>query len=175
MSSAKRNIDEERVWIGLGANLGDATKTFLAVYHYLSDSLKDLRASSLFITRPFGYTNQGNFTNAVISGICQLAPVDLLTLLQRIECQLGKRKLRPNGPRVIDLDILFWGNRIVKINDLQIPHPRAAERDFVLLPMHELDPHWMDPVSGKSIEELLTTLSEHYFTGSRQPWPSSFQ
>jgi 2-amino-4-hydroxy-6-hydroxymethyldihydropteridine diphosphokinase len=175
MSSAKLNANEQRVWIGLGANLGDAAKTFLAVYHSLADSLANLQSSSLYITRPFGDTAQGNFTNAVVSGICQLEPLDLLALLQRIERQLGKRKLRPNGPRVIDLDILFWGNRILNVDDLQIPHPRATGRDFVLLPMHELDPQWMDPVSGKSIEELLTTLDEHYFTGSRQPWPNSVQ
>ncbi len=175
MLSAKRNADEQRVWIGLGANLGDAAKTFLAVTHYLSDSLKELRASSLYITRPFGDTDQGNFTNAVISGICPLEPIGLLRLLQHIENQLGKRKLRSNGPRVIDLDILFWGNRILKFNDLQIPHPRATERDFVLLPMYELDPHWIDPVNGKSIEELLLSLDEHYFTGLRYSWPNSFQ
>ncbi len=175
MSSAKRNTDEHRVWIGLGANLGDAAKTFLAAYHSLTDAIENLRPSSLYITRPFGDTSQGDFTNAVVSGICQLDPTDLLSLLQRIENQLGKRKLRPNGPRTIDLDILFWGNRIFNSNDLQIPHPRATERDFVLLPMHELDSHWIDPVSGKSIAELLLSLDEHYFTGSRQPWPNSFQ
>jgi 2-amino-4-hydroxy-6-hydroxymethyldihydropteridine diphosphokinase len=171
MSSDKRNNEEQQVWIGLGANLGDAAKTFRQVENALRPILDELRTSSLYVTRPYGDNAQDNFTNAVITGICSLDPQDLLAHLQKIENEHGKRKLRPNGPRTIDLDILFWGNRILKLSELNIPHQRATQRDFVLLPMHELDSNWIDPASGKSVNELLLDLHEHYFTGTRHPWP----
>jgi 2-amino-4-hydroxy-6-hydroxymethyldihydropteridine diphosphokinase len=172
MSNAKRNLLEHQVWIGLGANLGNAAQTFSAVHAALTGVIQSLRVSSLYVTRPYGDTAQNDFTNAVMTGTCTLEPMVLLRILQQLEGVHGKRKLRPNGPRTIDLDILFWGNLIARLPGLEIPHPRATERDFVLIPMQELDPDWIDPRSGKAIHALLANLTDHYFTGTRHAWPS---
>lgn len=170
MSNADLKPRAGRVWIGLGANIGDAAETFTRAREALSQYLSELQSSSLYLTLPYGDTDQDNFTNAVVCGYCELQALELLSALQAIEQSLGKRKLRPNGPRNIDLDILFWGDHQADLPGLKIPHPRAIERDFVLLPMQEIDPLWQDPRDGIPISELIHNLNEHYFTGTRLPW-----
>lgn len=158
----------EQIWIGLGCNLGDASRTFAEVRKQLNAWMENIRTSRIYRTRPFGDPCQPDFSNAVIAGTTALEPAELHSLLQGIEKSLGRVKTRPNGPRNIDLDLLFWGQRIWQSEILTLPHPRATQRDFVLLPMAEIDPDWCDPVSGKSVSTLIDSLSEHYFTGKTE-------
>lgn len=162
---------DERVWIGLGSNLGDARQIFRHAAQQLAPHLQDLQTSRLYRTRPCGDVHQPDFTNAVIAGYASVEPAALLPVLQEIELRLGKRTLRPNGPRTIDLDLLFWGQRCLRQSGLTLPHPRATARDFVLQPMADLDPQWVDPVSGRTVRELIDDLTEHFFTGEVNPWP----
>ena len=93
-------------------------------------------------TEPVGFLDQGKFLNAVLKGTTQLSPFDLLKQTQSIEEKLGRIKTIPNGPRTIDIDILFYDHEKISTPHLTIPHPRMWERDFVVRPLNEIEPDW---------------------------------
>jgi 2-amino-4-hydroxy-6-hydroxymethyldihydropteridine diphosphokinase len=103
---------------------------------------------------------QPNFLNMVVVGLCSLQPPALLQRILALELQMGRDRSSyiPKGPRTIDIDILLFGHRVVKRNDLSIPHPRLRERQFVLIPLLELEPDLQDPETGRSLAESLQTL-----------------
>lgn len=117
-----------------------------------------LSKSPLHITAPVGYTDQADFANAIIKIETTKTPQELHSVLCTIETTLGKNIAFKNGPRTIDLDIIFYGSAILETPDLQIPHPRAHMRKFVLEPLAELDPEFVHPVLKKTIRELLGQL-----------------
>jgi len=120
--------------------------------------LRLLRVSSLYETEPIGLREQRWFMNLAAEFETQLFPRQLLHRIQRIERDLGRRRMVANGPRTIDIDILLYGNFVVKTEGLEIPHPRYRERRFTLAPLVELRPDLRDPVSGKSVSEMLGEL-----------------
>ena len=95
------------------------------------------------------------FLNLVVEGETSLAPAELLAAIGRIERELGRVRDVPKGPRTIDIDILYYGSEVVRTRELEIPHPRIAERRFVLAPLAELAPELRDPVSGRTVREML--------------------
>jgi 2-amino-4-hydroxy-6-hydroxymethyldihydropteridine diphosphokinase len=145
----------EPIFIALGTNLGDRAGNLQTAKDALAPRVIVVRESSIYITPPWGYTDQSDFYNQVIEVRTSLAPVPLLRYLKAIEKQMGRVTLFRNGPRVIDLDILFYGERIVDVGDLQIPHPRLAGRAFVLVPLAELAPDLVHPVSQAPVNQML--------------------
>jgi 2-amino-4-hydroxy-6-hydroxymethyldihydropteridine diphosphokinase len=146
----------ERVHIGLGSNLGDRERYLLLAAQALSrvDAVSVLRHSAVYETEAVGPI-QPNYLNAVVETDCGLAPARLLTILKQIEVDLGRTPGTPWGPRIIDLDILLWGERIVAEPSLNIPHPELHRRRFALQPLSELVPDAVHPALHKTILQLL--------------------
>jgi 2-amino-4-hydroxy-6-hydroxymethyldihydropteridine diphosphokinase len=149
-------------YIGIGSNLGDklnhCEKAISQILKF--DRHKLLAKSSLFKTQPTGYTCQDWFVNGVIKIATDLEPPELLRTLKAIESQLGRTETFRWGPRTIDLDILFFDDIEIHTEELQIPHPLIQNRQFVLVPLVEIDRNLFHPVLNKSIQELLNDLKE---------------
>ena len=126
-----------------------------AVDRLQSRELRIVRVSSVYETEPQWRRNQRWFLNLVVEAETDLFPRQLLGRIAKIEQQLGRRRMLANGPRTMDIDILFYGSFIVDTPELKIPHPRFAQRRFVLAPMVELAPELRDPVSRRTMRELL--------------------
>ncbi len=148
----------ETVFIALGTNVGDCAANLQTAKALLCRKVAILQASSVYRTSPWGYTQQPDFLNQVIEVSTRLQPHALLRFLKRIEMKMGREKLILNGPRVIDLDIIFYGSRVLTSPDLQIPHPRMIGRAFVLVPLNEIAPDVIHPGLGISVQEMLTTV-----------------
>ena len=126
----------------------------------LSQRVQLGQVSSIYDTAPVGNTQQPRFLNLVCQVNTRLAPMGLLTLAKGIESKLGRTLHERNAPRPLDIDILFYGDQIIKTPKLVIPHPRLEERDFVLVPLAEIAPELVHPVSSKTIRELLQELKK---------------
>jgi len=137
---------EEICYIGLGSNLGNRQANINKAIEYLKSNsqIKIEKISSIIETEPQGGPPQGKFLNAVVKIKTSLAPQDLLRFLQDIEAKLGRTRLIRNGPRTIDLDILLYDNKVIDEPNLEVPHPRMFERDFVLKPLLEIEPDIFD-------------------------------
>jgi len=120
-----------------------------------SEELRLVRVSSFYETEPIGFAKQRWFLNCAAEFATQLFPRQLLRRIQRVELQLGRKRAVVNGPRTIDVDILLFGETRLKTPELEIPHPRCRERRFVLAPLAELNPELRDPVTHRSVSELL--------------------
>lgn len=156
---------EVRAWIGLGGNLPDSARTLHAVLAELGElsGCRLLRHSSFYRTAPWGMLDQPDFINAVAELATRLSANQLLQQLLEIERSHGRERSGPRwGPRLIDLDLLTYGESEINIDGLQVPHPRIAERAFVLLPLAELAPQMEIPGQGRVIE-LLTALDNSDF------------
>lgn len=152
------------VAIALGSNIGDAAANVRSAFKRLGTVLADARLSTLYESAPMYHTDQAKFVNAVAVGSSSDNPRNVLNKLKNIEKELGRGETFRNGPRVIDLDILFMGNVVWQDELLQIPHPRMAERPFVLIPLRELAADWPHPQTGKTVaamaEELVWNKSD---------------
>jgi 2-amino-4-hydroxy-6-hydroxymethyldihydropteridine diphosphokinase len=148
---------KKTVYLSLGSNVGDRAKNLRDAIAALGNSgVSVARVSSMYETEPVDYLDQPWFLNCVVEAETELAALDLLRALRGIEAQMGSRKLIAKGPRLIDIDILLYGNEIIDTPELQIPHPRMHFRRFVLEPLAEVAPSAQHPVSHLSISELLT-------------------
>jgi 2-amino-4-hydroxy-6-hydroxymethyldihydropteridine diphosphokinase len=147
-----------QVYLGLGSNLGDRAGYLRRARENLAPEVNLLRASSVYETPPWGYSDQPAFLNQVVEVQTDLEPEALLAKLKGIESELGRVKNFRYGPRCIDLDILFYVNCVYQSERLTIPHPSLAERAFVLVPMNELAPNFIHPLLHKPISELLAGL-----------------
>ncbi len=143
------------LYLALGSNLGQRLANLQAAAGALAPQVQVLRASRVFQTPPWGFSDQPAFLNQVLEAQTELAPLDLLAHLKSVESNLGRQPTFRNGPRLIDLDILFYGDQVVDLPGLAIPHPRLAERAFVLVPLAELAPGLRHPILGASIGDLL--------------------
>jgi 2-amino-4-hydroxy-6-hydroxymethyldihydropteridine diphosphokinase len=154
------------VYIGLGANLasvaGPPEATLAAVASRLETLGRLVAQSSLYSTEPVGFAEQPRFINAVVALETELAPGTLLDGLLAIEREFGRDRSTSfrNGPRTLDLDVLLFGDLVVSEADLEIPHPRLADRAFVLVPLAEIAPHAIDPAAGRTVGQLLQSLRE---------------
>ncbi len=149
-------------YIGIGSNAGDKVLNCeTAISEILKiDRHRLLVRSSFFNTRPIGYTAQDWFVNSVIKIETDLEPIDLYRMLKTIEIRLGRKETFRGGPRVIDLDLLLFDNRRIETEELQVPHPRLHERQFVLIPLAEIDQNLIHPVLKKTVGELLEEIKE---------------
>ena len=146
------------IFLGLGSNLGDRCKNIMQTMAELSKVIEVTKESSIIETLPMYDLEQPPFMNAVLEASTELSPSTLIALTKALERKMGRIKTRPYGPRVIDIDILYYDDNIINSDDLTIPHPLIAERDFVLRPMSEIAPSFRCPVSGKSIRQMLQEL-----------------
>ena len=152
---------EKDTYIALGSNLGDRELNLLRAVAEIGKlpSCKVTALSSFYETSPVGVTDQPLFINAVLRLTTRLAPHDLLNRLQYIETAIFSRKRTILwGPRTIDLDLLLYGDEVISSEELIVPHPRMAERRFVLQPLSDIAPDLKHPVLGKKIAELLEAL-----------------
>ncbi len=151
----KREHKPVVIYLGLGTNLGDRLDNLRAARVALSPRVFVLRASQVYETLPWGYADQPSFLNQVLEAQTLLTPRRLLAHLKSIESRLGRTPTFRYGPRLIDIDILFYGSQIIEMDGLIIPHPHLAERAFVLFPLAELAPDLVHPHSGLSVQQLL--------------------
>jgi 2-amino-4-hydroxy-6-hydroxymethyldihydropteridine diphosphokinase len=154
-------------YIALGANLpspaGPPEATLAAAAERLAAFGRIAARSSLYSTAPVGFENQPRFVNAVVALETHLSPQELLDGLLTIEFAFGRDRAasQPNGPRTLDLDILFYGDIVLSESALEIPHPRLAGRAFVLVPLHEIAPELRHPRFGRTVVEMLQSLPDH--------------
>jgi 2-amino-4-hydroxy-6-hydroxymethyldihydropteridine diphosphokinase len=151
------------IYLGLGGNLGDPPATFRKAIGQISDFAQVIDVSKLYRSKPYGFSDQPDFYNAAARISTDLTPLDLLARLQDVEQKLGKKVVRENGPRIIDLDLLLYGDETLNLPELQLPHPGILLRDFVLRPLHDLNPALSHPNwQGKSLDSALADLGESY-------------
>ncbi len=147
------------VYLALGSNLGDRELHLRqAIEKLQARDLRFRRASSLYETEPMGLREQPWFLNQVCEFETELFPLQLLQRIHRLENALGRKRVVINGPRTIDIDIVLYGNAVVKSAELEIPHPRYRERRFVLEPLVELNPALKDPETRQPITALLAAV-----------------
>ena len=147
------------IYLSLGSNLGDREANLRAAMERLAaPDVRVVRTSPVYETEPVDYTHQGWFLNLVVEAETDLFPMQLLARIGKIERALGRVRTVAKGPRTIDIDILLYGRAVVRSAALEIPHARMAERRFVLAPLADLAPELRDPVTRKTVRELLGEL-----------------
>ena len=143
------------VYLALGTNLGDRMDNLRRAIAALSPSVKVTALSSVYETPPWGYADQPAFLNMALAAETDLEPLALIAFLKKLETDLGREKTFHNGPRLIDMDILFYDDLVFEQADLVIPHPRLHERAFVLVPLNDVAPDRMHPVLKRTVRDLL--------------------
>jgi len=148
------------IYLSIGSNLGDKKKILADAINALRDAgIKITKISSLYETEPVGKKDQPMFYNACVLAETILEPLDLLKKIKEIEKKLGRKDTNKWGPRIIDIDILFYNNIILSINELKIPHPEILNRKFVLVPLDEIAKNYIHPVVNQKIRDILEKSS----------------
>ena len=158
------------VYLGLGTNIGDRAANLEAARLELEPGVHIQAASSIYETAPWGYLDQPDFLNQVLIGETSLEPAHLIVFIKQLEREAGRQPTFRNGPRIIDIDILFIDDLVLSLPGLELPHPRIEERAFVLVPLAELAPNLLHPTLRRSISELLKEIDP---SGVRRLYPAS--
>jgi 2-amino-4-hydroxy-6-hydroxymethyldihydropteridine diphosphokinase len=148
------------VLLGMGANLGDPVAQLARAVRMMSGVVRVEGVSSVYRSEPVGFAEQPDFYNVVVRGMTGLEPLALLRAAQCVEADLGRERSFPNAPRTIDIDLLAYGDRVMRTDGLTLPHPRLHLRGFVLHPLVEIAPDWPHPVLHATARELLASAAE---------------
>lgn len=156
-------LDKDTAYLLLGSNLGNREKCLTDALGLLAERVGEvLLTSSVYETAAWGKTDQPNFLNIAVKIETVLNPLQLLETVLTIEADLGRVRYEKWGSRLIDIDIILYGEEVIALGDqLQIPHPEMQNRKFVLLPMAEIAPNFIHPVLKRSISELLVNLDDN--------------
>jgi len=149
-----------KIILALGANTGNKFASIQHAIELLEEKIKITKQASVYETKPWGYEDQDFFLNTALVGITKLNPAELLQFIKEVELKVGRQKRFVNGPREIDIDILFYDDLILKTPELTIPHERLHERDFVLVPVIDIEPNLIHPELNKSMTDLLNKISK---------------
>ena len=152
-------MDKHIVYLALGSNLGNREENLKQAIASLPPQMVVKAKSHVYETPPWGYEDQPRFLNQVVKAQTYLQPEPLLKHIKRLEVALGRKATFRNGPREIDIDILLYDDLVLNTPILNLPHPHMHERGFVLLPMMDLDPDLVHPVTGKSVREMLVSCN----------------
>ncbi len=145
----------ERVYLLLGTNVGNLTENIMNAIDELSkNGIKILKKSKIYKTKPWGKTDQPDFLNMAVEVETSFSPQELLKTLKGIEQKLKRKTNEKWGPRIIDIDILFYGNHTINEPNLIIPHPYFFERNFAIIPMADIAPDFIPPAQNKSIKQV---------------------
>lgn len=148
---------QTEAYLGLGSNLGDRGQWITGAVSALRVLASDVIMSSLYETRPQGFSGQPGFLNAVCRIWTRMSPFELLYAIQKVQ-KTGHRPVFPNGPRRLDVDLLMYGKHVIDLPHLVVPHPRLHEREFVLAPLTEIAPGLIHPVRKETVSGLLRRL-----------------
>ena len=146
------------VYLSLGTNLGNRAANLKEAISALAPQLDVKAKSKIYETLPWGYTNQDKFLNQAVKAVTYLEPEPLLKHLKRLEVALGREKTFRYGPRLIDIDILFYDDIMIATPNLIIPHPNMHERGFVLMPLMDIAADMYHPIKKKSVRELVAVI-----------------
>lgn len=152
-------MDKHIVYLALGSNLGDRSENLKQAVAALTPQMDVKAKSHVYETPPWGYEDQPRFLNQVLKAQTYLQPEQLLKHIKRLEVALGRKATFRNGPRLIDIDILMYDELVLNTSILTLPHPHMHERGFVLLPMMDIAPDLVHPLSGKSVREMLVACN----------------
>ena len=147
------------VLLALGANLDRPLERLREAVARLATELDEVRVSAVYRTPSEGSADQADYLNAVVRGRTSRTPREVLELAQRLEAEQGRARPYPGAPRTLDVDVLFVGDLRVDEPGLSIPHPRWASRDFVVVPLLDVAPEWLDPVTGVAVADVARTRS----------------
>lgn len=151
-------MEEHVVYLALGSNIGNRAANLKEAIASLAPQMEVKAKSDVYETPPWGFADQGKFLNQVLRAETYLKPEQLLKHLKRLEVALGRKPSFQNGPRLIDIDILFYDDLVLYSPALMIPHPHMHERGFVLVPLMDIAPDFVHPVQKKSIRELASLV-----------------
>lgn len=150
----------QAIYLGLGTNLGDRAANLQAAVIGLAKELVITAVSPLYQTAPWGVTDQPDFINMCLAAETELSPIELLTFIKDLEVEIGRLPSKRWGPRLIDIDLLFYANQILETENLKIPHPELAERAFVLCPLADIAPNFVHPVLRQTIAALAAKVGD---------------
>lgn len=158
-----------RVLLSLGANLGLKAQSVRKAMDLISrwPGVSNVRTSPLYVTKPWGYKEQDDFVNSAMSYDSEMDPLELLSRIHALEDEFQRKRVFRYGPRTLDIDIICVGDLVMDTEELTIPHPRMAERAFVLLPLDAIEPDFMVPGIGRSVHELAKALPASETDGVR--------
>lgn len=159
INTTDKPYHNEELVLLLGSNMGDRLDHLSNARKMLEDQFgKAVKVSSIYDTEPWGMTDQGNFLNQALVFLVDLRPMRVLDTILDIESKLGRVRKEKWGPRLIDIDVIFFGDLVFEGDHLRIPHPHLQERSFVLEPLIEVIPDHRHPILNKTVKELLKDL-----------------